>query len=56
MAVEVDDLDKLRDEIIRLCNEKIYSIESCVTYSKKFNRYDRFNEYIELYETVGKLR
>jgi glycosyltransferase involved in cell wall biosynthesis len=48
-VVDVDDIDALEREIIRITTEKLYSREACVEFSKKFNGYDRYNDYVELY-------
>jgi glycosyltransferase involved in cell wall biosynthesis len=51
-VVEVDNVDAMEKEIIRICEEKPYSKEACLERAKKFDMYDRFEEYIELYKEV----
>ena len=49
-VVEVDDVDAMEKEIIRICEEKPYSKEACLERAKNFDMYDRFEEYIETYK------
>lgn len=51
-VVEVDDVDAMEKEIIRICEEKPYSKEACLERAKNFDMYDRFEEYIETYKEV----
>ena len=51
-VVEVDDVDAMEKEIIRICEEKPYSESACVERAKTFNMNDRFMEYVELYGKV----
>lgn len=51
-VVEVDDLDAMEKEIIRICEEKPYSKEACLLRAEGFDMNDRFQEYIELYKEV----
>ena len=51
-VVEKNDTDSMRKEIIRICTEKPYSSEMCVKRAEKFNMYDKFHEYIELYKVI----
>ena len=52
-VVDVDDIDAMEKEIIRICKEKPYSKEACLERAKNFDMYDRFEEYIELYEVLN---
>ena len=49
-VVECDDIDSMEREIIRICEEKLYSKEDCLTRAKNFDMNDRFKEYVELYK------
>ncbi len=49
-VVECDDIDSMEREIIRICEEKPYSKEDCLTRAKNFDMNDRFKEYVELYK------
>ena len=51
-VVDVDDVDAMEKEIIRICKEKPYSKEACLERAKNFDMYDRFEEYIETYKEV----
>ena len=51
-VVDVDDVDAMEKEIIRICEEKPYSKEACLERAKNFDMYDRFEEYIETYKEV----
>ena len=52
-VVPCDDVDKLIQEIKRICKEKPYSEQDCVRKAQDFNKWTKFQEYIELYESVG---
>lgn len=49
-VVERDDIDALEKEIVRICSQRPYSQDACLNRAKYFDMYDRFNEYVELYE------
>lgn len=51
-VVECDDVDSLKKEIIRVCEEKPYSAEACITRAKQFDMNDKFKEYVKLYESI----
>lgn len=51
-VVEVDDIDAMEKEIIRVCESYPYSFDNCVERSKFFDRKDKFKEYITLYEAI----
>ena len=51
-VVEVDDVDAMEKEIIRICDDKPYTEAACLERAKSFNMYDRFEEYVKLYEEV----
>ncbi len=53
-AVEKGDIDSTEKEIIRICEKKPYSSDSCVERAKQFDRNARFNEYITLYGELTK--
>ena len=52
-VVPCDDVDKLIREIKRICKEKPYSEQDCIRKARVFNKWTKFQEYIELYESVG---
>lgn len=51
-VVDVNDIDAMEKEILRICEEKPYSKEACLERARNFDMYDRFEEYIELYKEV----
>ncbi len=51
-VVDVDDVDAMGREIIRICEHKPYTAAACLERAKSFNMYDRFEEYVKLYEEV----
>lgn len=48
-VVECDDIDAMEREIIRICEEKPYSVEACIKKAREFDQNERFKEYIALY-------
>lgn len=55
-VVECDDVDSLQKEIIRICTQNPYSKENCISKSKKFDKNERFKEYLDLYERINTSR
>ncbi len=53
VVVDVDDIDTLEEEIVRICSEKPYTKEVCINKSKQFDKNEKFKEYIELYERIN---
>lgn len=47
--VECDDIFSLKNEIIRICNDKPFSTEACIEASNSFNNKHKFKDYVELY-------
>lgn len=52
-VVDCDDIDLLEKEIIRICNEKPYSENDCEKKAKEYDKNERFEEYLELYERIN---
>ena len=52
IIVEVNDIDAMEREIIRICEEKPYAESACIERAKAFDMNDRFDEYIKLYGEV----
>lgn len=48
-VVDVDDIDELEKQIIRICTEKCFSLQDCLERAKTFDRNTKFLEYISLY-------
>lgn len=53
-VVAKDDIGAMECEIIRICETKPYSAEACMRHAKLFDKNDRFQEYIDLYEVLAK--
>lgn len=55
-VVDCDDVNALEKEIIRICTEKPYSAEQCIKKAEKFDKNERFKEYVKLYERINTAR
>lgn len=53
-VVEIDDVEAMKAEIIRICTEKPYSVEQCLERAKSFDRNAKFDAYVKLYSEVLK--
>lgn len=51
-VVDCDDCDSLKNEIVRICEEKTYLSSDCVERAKLFDMNDKFKEYVKLYESI----
>lgn len=49
-VVDVDDIDEMEKQIIRICTNKVFTLENCLNRSKKFDKHLKYQEYIELYK------
>lgn len=49
-VVDYDDVDALKEEIIRICAEHPYTEEDCLNRAKSFYYEDKFEEYLRLFE------
>ena len=47
--IDVDDIDELEKQIIRICTEKVFSKEDCLDRARNFDKELKFKEYLELY-------
>jgi glycosyltransferase involved in cell wall biosynthesis len=54
--VGCDDIDSLEREIVRICKNKPYSKEACIRRAKMFDKNDKFQEYVDLFEALCKNR
>lgn len=52
-VVECDDIDALEHEIRRICTNHPFTEDNCVRCASRFDRNERLEAYIRLYETVG---
>ena len=48
-VVDYNNTDEFEKEIIKVLAEKPYNFENCVKKAQKFNMYDKFKEYADLY-------
>ena len=48
-VIEKNDFEALKKEVIRICEEKPYSVESCLERAKSFAWEDKFAAYCDLY-------
>lgn len=53
-AVDAGDINRLEEEIERICNEKPYSREDCLKRAKQFDAQICFERYVELMENITK--
>ena len=53
-VVPKNDIDAMEREIIRICENHPYNVEACMARAKAFDRDDRFEEYVQLYQSIGK--
>ena len=51
-VVDVNDTEAMRREIIRVCEEKPYSKESCLEKAKSFDEAIKFRQYLDLYSNI----
>ena len=49
-VVDVDDIDAMEREILRICEEKPYTKVDCLNKARSFDMNDKFREYIAFYE------
>ncbi len=48
-VVDVDDIDEMERQIIKICTERVFSKEDCLKRATAFNADKKYMEYIELY-------
>ena len=51
-VIDVDNIDAMEREIIRICEEKPYSKEDCILRASRFDMKKRFEEYVDLYKAL----
>lgn len=52
VVVDCDDIEAMEREIVRICEDKPYTVEACLERAKSFDMNDRFGEYIKLYKEI----
>lgn len=50
--VEIDDIDAMEKEVIRICTEHPYSQSNCINRAKMFDKDNCLKEYINLYKKI----
>lgn len=55
-VVNIDDVDAMGQEIIRICTEHPYTQENCLIHAKEFDKNECQKKYIKLYQSMGKVR
>ncbi len=53
-VVDCDDIDAMESEIYRICEQTPFSVDACVKRAQKFDMNERFDEYVKLYEEMGR--
>ncbi len=51
-VVECNDVNSMEREIRRVCEQRPFPLDACVSRAKMFSAEDRFNEYVKLYEEI----
>ena len=51
-AVDFNDIDMLEKEVCRVCEDKPYSLESCLEKARDFDQNKSFMKYVELYREL----
>ncbi len=51
VVVEKNDIDAMEREIRRICETKPYNEDDCIRFAEKFNKHDKYQEYIDLYRS-----
>ena len=49
VVVEKNDIDAMEREIIRICNSNPFDLVSCMQFARKFDMYEKYQEYLNLY-------
>ena len=52
IVVDVNDIDAMEREIIRVCKEQPYTREAILELAKKYDKNDKFNEYVKLFKEL----
>lgn len=53
IVVEKDDIDSMYNEIINICENNVFTKETCLKKSKEFDKNKKYREYVELYKKKG---
>ena len=50
MVIDCEDIDALQEAVIKVCTKKPFSETNCLVKAKAFDKYMKFQEYVDLYE------
>lgn len=53
ISVPTGDIGSLKEEVIRICEQKLFAVESCVKKAQEYNNDERLRQYIKLYEVLN---
>lgn len=48
-VVDVDDIDEMEKQIIKICTGNVFSMNDCLKRAYSFDKTAKFNEYVRLY-------
>lgn len=52
VVVEKNDVEEMERQIKRVCEDKPFTEKACVARAKQFDKKNKFNEYVKLYEKL----
>jgi len=54
LSIKQDDINSLKDTIIKVCETKPFKKQACVKHTQKYSMNERFKEYVDLYKEIVK--
>lgn len=51
-VIDYNNIEKFEEEIIRVCEQNPYDLDSCIDRAKLFDMNNKFNEYLDLYKKI----
>ena len=51
-VVDANDIDALTQAILNICTSSPFSTEACVNRASKYDKYERYKDYVKLYSEV----
>ena len=51
-VVECDDIDSMEKKLIEVSSDNVFKAEDCIAYSKNFDHYNRFTDYINTFQEM----
>ena len=54
IVVPINDVKEMCNAVVHICEDKPFSEEACVMRAKKFDQHIIYDQYVDLYEEVGK--